>query len=123
MNRTQRLSLALFQAPIPSPVLALSGLQKKSMMKAMGTGIPVIGARARGLAEYIKHDENGYLVEPHDYQTLADKILFLYQHPEERTRLGQGSIATVAQFSRTKIAEEWQNLYKEVLQTYNQKKK
>lgn len=101
-------------------IMSTAETQSLSMMKAMATGIPVIGARARGLAEYIKHDENGYLVEPHDFQTLADQILFLYQHPEERLRLGQGGSATVAQFSRTAIAATWETLYREVLASSKQ---
>lgn len=104
-------------------IMSTAETQSLSMMKAMASGIPPIGANARGLAEYIHHNENGYLVDPGDYRTLADKILFLYQHPEERKRLGEGGIATVKQFSRTKIAKEWEDLYKEVLDTSNERKK
>lgn len=104
-------------------IMSTAETQSLSMMKAMATGIPVIGARARGLAEYIHPDENGLLVEPGDYKTLADTILSLYQHPEERKRLGEGGISTVKQFSRAKIANEWQNLYAEVLDAFNQTKK
>jgi glycosyltransferase involved in cell wall biosynthesis len=84
-------------------------------MQAMATGIPAVGARARGLAEYIKPDENGYLVEPGDYQALSEKILHLHRHPDERKRLGEGGTVTVKHFSREKIAEKWHALYKEVL--------
>lgn len=104
-------------------IMSTAETQSLSMMKAMATGVPVIGARARGLAEYIRHNTNGYLVQPHDFHALADKILFLYHHPEERARLGQGGIATVAQFSRTKIAAEWQKLYGEVSEPFNRKHK
>jgi glycosyltransferase involved in cell wall biosynthesis len=113
----------IYRAADVFTIMSTAETQSLSMMKAMATGIPAIGADARGLAEYIKDDENGYLVSPHDYKALAEKILFLYQHPEERTRLGTGGITTVKQFSRTKIALEWQTLYTEVLATYNQTKK
>lgn len=96
-------------------IMSTAETQSLSMMKAMATGIPALGARARGLAEYIHPDLNGYLIEPGDYKTLADKILFLYQHPEERSRLGQGGLQTVKKFSRAKIASDWSALYKEVL--------
>ncbi|MEI8096786.1 MAG: glycosyltransferase [Candidatus Moraniibacteriota bacterium] len=99
-------------------IMSTAETQSLSMMKAMATGIPPIGANARGLAEYIHDNENGYLVEPGDYTTLAQKILFLYEHPEERRRLGEEGITTVKQFSRTKIAHEWENLYNEVINTF-----
>lgn len=102
-------------------IMSTAETQSLSMMKAMATGIPVIGAGARGLAEYIRPDENGFLVAPGDYQALADTILFLHQHPAERQRLGLGGISTVKQFSRAKIAHAWQSLYAEVLDEWNKK--
>ncbi|MFZ2187109.1 MAG: glycosyltransferase [Candidatus Moraniibacteriota bacterium] len=113
----------IYRAADVFAIMSTAETQSLSMMKAMATGIPVIGARARGLAEYIRPDENGLLVEPGDYRTLAAKILFLYQHPEESKRLGAGGVSTVKQFSRAKIAHEWQSLYAEVFTTFNQRKK
>lgn len=111
----------IYRAADVFAIMSTAETQSLSMMKAMATGIPVIGARARGLAEYIVPDENGCLVESGDFQTLADKILFLHQHPEERQRLGLGGISTVRQFSRAKIAHAWQVLYTEVLDEWDKK--
>lgn len=111
----------IYRAADVFAIMSTAETQSLSMMKAMASSIPALGARARGLAEYIKHNENGYLIEPGDYKTLSEKILFLYQHPEERVRLGQGGMATVKQFSRAKIAEEWQSLYKDVVAKHAQK--
>jgi len=113
----------IYQASDIFAIMSTAETQSLSMMKAMATGIPPIGANARGLAEYIHDNSNGYLIDPGDYQALAEKILFLYEHPEERKRLGEGGIATVKQFSRTKIAKEWETLYTNVIDTFNQIKK
>ncbi len=102
-------------------IMSTAETQSLSMMKAMATGIPVIGAHARGLAEYIKDDHNGFLVELADVQTLANKILYLYEHPEERLRLGQGGLATVKQFESSAIALEWQKIYQEVAKNFGKK--
>lgn len=104
-------------------IMSTAETQSLSMMKAMASGIPVIGARARGLTEYIQEENNGYLVTPGDIQSLADKILFLYHNPNEQARLGQGGVTTAAQFSQTKIAIKWQQLYTEILATHNKKSK
>jgi glycosyltransferase involved in cell wall biosynthesis len=98
-------------------IMSTAETQSLSMMKAMATGIPVIGANARALPEYI-NDANGFIVEPGDAETLAEKIIFLYQHPEERARLGQGGQATVKKFSRAAIAAEWNELYKTIAEKH-----
>ncbi len=108
----------IYRAADVFSIMSTAETQSLSMMKAMATRVPVIGARARGLAEYIHPDENGFLVEPGDVDTLAEKILFLYQHPEERQRLGDGGVATVKQFSSAAIALQWQALYREVHEQY-----
>ncbi|MEP7162435.1 MAG: glycosyltransferase [Candidatus Moraniibacteriota bacterium] len=110
----------IYRAADVFAIMSTAETQSLSMMKAMATGIPVIGARARGLAEYIT-PENGSLVEPGDTKTLSEKILFLYQNPEERQRLGVGGLETVKRFSRAKIAHAWQELYKEVIEKFKEK--
>lgn len=101
-------------------IMSTAETQSISMMKAMASGLPVIGANARALPEYV-NDSNGFIVEPGDVQTLAKKIIFLYQHPEERAHLGKGGIATVKQFSRAAIAAEWHTLYKNIAEKHQKK--
>lgn len=109
----------IYRASDVFAIMSTAETQSLSMMKAMATGIPVIGARARGLAEYIHNNENGLLVEPGDYEALADTILLLYEHREERKRLGEGGVTTVRRFSREKIALEWKDLYAEAIDRFN----
>lgn len=104
----------IYKASDVFAIASTAETQSLSMMKAMATGIPVIGARARGLAEYIT-EVNGLFIEPGDVAALAKHILFLYEHKEERSRLGQGGLATVKKFSRARIASDWNTLYKEVI--------
>lgn len=106
---------SIYRASDIFAIMSTAETQSLSMMKAMASGIPVIGARARGLAEYIVDNKNGLLVTPGDSKTLAEKILYLYKHPDERHRLGQGGITTVAQFSRATIAKEWETLYQDIV--------
>lgn len=104
----------IYKAADVFAIASTAETQSLSLMKAMATSLPVIGAKARGLAEYIT-EANGFFIEPGDVKTLAEHILFLYTHPEERIRLGQGGLHTVKQFSRAKIASDWSALYKEVI--------
>lgn len=96
--------------------------QSLSLMKAMAVGIPVIGVNARALPEYI-HPENGFVVEPGDDAAIAEKIILLANHSEMQNSLGQAGTRLVSQFSPEYIAGEWEKLYQETSQKYQEKKK
>jgi 1,2-diacylglycerol 3-alpha-glucosyltransferase len=101
----------LYQASDIFTVMSTAETECISMMQAMATGIPVIGANAWGLPEYITA-QSGYVIEPGDCQTLAQKIIYLFDHPGEIERLGQGGVEHVTNFSADRIAAKWQELFR-----------
>ncbi len=103
----------IYKAADVFAIASTAETQSLSLMKAMAAGIPAIGVNARALPEYIKK-ENGFILEPGDYQGIAEKILFLFENPEKRKELGARGIAMVQGYSPAKIAAEWNQLYKEV---------
>ncbi|MEM4204756.1 MAG: glycosyltransferase family 4 protein [Candidatus Methanomethylicaceae archaeon] len=58
-------------------------------VEAMKMGKPVIGARSGGTVELIRDGFNGLLYTPGDCIELADKIWYLYEHPEEAQKMGE----------------------------------
>lgn len=50
--------------------------------QALATGLPVITTRHSGLPDQVKDGYNGFLVREGDFRALADKILFLIEHPD-----------------------------------------
>lgn len=106
-----KLFAQLYQASDIFTVMSTAETECIGMMQAMATGIPVIGANAWGLREYITA-RSGYVIEPGDYETLAQKIIHLFKHPEEIARLGQGGVKQVTDFSADKIAAKWQELFR-----------
>lgn len=93
-------------------VMSTAETQCISMLQAMATGLPVLGADAWGLPEYIK-PENGYLIPPGDYRMLVDKFIYLLEHPQEMGRLGQSGITQAKNFSRETIVDKWEELFRE----------
>jgi 1,2-diacylglycerol 3-alpha-glucosyltransferase len=87
--------------------------QSLSLMKAMATGIPVVGINARALPEYI-NTANGFVVAPGDYHGLADILALLFGNPRQRVSLGRGGFESVQRFSPEIIANEWIALYETV---------
>jgi glycosyltransferase involved in cell wall biosynthesis len=68
-----------------------------AMLEAMGSGLPVIGARRDGIAEQVVPG-SGLLVEPEDPGALADAIAWLTsQSADVRARIGSAARRRVAE--------------------------
>jgi 1,2-diacylglycerol 3-alpha-glucosyltransferase len=101
----------LYRAADIFAVMSTAETQCIGMMQAMATGLPVIGANAWGLPEYI-NPQNGYVIEPGDHKALAKKIINLLKNQEIRATLGQGGLKYVEKFSIKNITAEWEKLFK-----------
>jgi glycosyltransferase involved in cell wall biosynthesis len=67
----------------------------KALLEAMACGLPVIGSDVPGIAEVIRHRENGWLCRPGDPVGLADALATLVTDEALRTRLGAQARADV----------------------------
>lgn len=71
------------------------------VLEAMSSGLPVIATPAGGVADHLRHDENGIAVGPHDVEGMADAIVSLTLDGSRRRRLA-------AEARRTAVALDWQ---------------
>lgn len=84
-----------------------------SLLEAMAAGLPVIGSKVGGLADVIRHEENGFLVEPGDQGGLVSCLSLLMGSEERRSELGNKARHTVNQhFSLDAVADRYVALYK-----------
>ena len=60
-------------------------------MEALQYGLPIIGSNIGGIPEAIHHEENGFLVEPCDYQDLAQRLKQLISNEKLRLKFGKQS--------------------------------
>lgn len=67
-------------------------------LEAMTAGLPVIAARAGGLAELIDDGETGLLFDPGDDRMLADKLKLVLNSPGLRNRISANARRTAATF-------------------------
>lgn len=95
-------------------IASTAEMQSLSLMKAFATGVPAIGVNAWALPEYI-NDKNGFIVEPGDFQKMAEKIVYLHDNPAAAQALGQGGLEMVKNFSPAQIAREWEKIYASVI--------
>jgi glycosyltransferase involved in cell wall biosynthesis len=61
------------------------------VMEAFLRGRPVVGARAGGIVDLVRHDENGFLVDPEDPGAIARALLALLADRGLAERLAHGA--------------------------------
>jgi glycosyltransferase involved in cell wall biosynthesis len=93
-------------------VMSTAETQCISMMKAFASGIPVIGADAWALPNYIGRDEKlGFVVPVGDEKILAEKIVLLLNDAALAQRMGKNGTENVRNFSAKGVAEKWQEIF------------
>ena len=85
-------------------------------LKAQAAGIPVVGFRAGGLGESVRHGETGILVPTGDSNALAGAIARLADDSRLRHRYGATARQRMcAEFTIEGMAEQHLTLYKSIL--------
>lgn len=89
----------------------------RATVEAMLAEKPVIGTtNSGGTAELIQDGKTGLLYEAGNHVELADKIQYLYENPEEKSRLGTAArIWAADRFTQERYAKEVLNLLSNVL--------
>jgi len=71
------------------------------LFEAMALGKPVVATRTTGTVDYLRHEENGLLVEPCDAPALAHAVNRLLNDPALSTRLAQAALSDCTTFLHT----------------------
>jgi glycosyltransferase involved in cell wall biosynthesis len=70
-----------------------------SILEAMAAGLPVISTPVGGIPDAIEDGVNGFLVNPGDARAIAEKLVYLLEHPRERKEMGTRN--------RTKVTDQF----------------
>jgi len=82
----------------------------------MWKGTPGVGSNVGGIPIQIRDGENGYLVEPKDYQGFAERIIYLLKHPKEKRHLGSQARETVRNnFLITRLLSDYLDMLNSVI--------
>lgn len=82
------------------------------LIEAMACGIPCVSFRCKyGPEEIVTNGINGLLVENGDVRALAESILFMINHSEERLRMGIAAREMTRCFQKDIIMKEWIELF------------
>lgn len=83
-----------------------------SIMEYMMLSKPVIATDGGGTPEIVVDGETGYVIPPYDTQALANKILYLLEHPELARDMGlKGRRRIETAFALDKMVHTYNELY------------
>jgi glycosyltransferase involved in cell wall biosynthesis len=82
-------------------------------VEAMAAGVPILGWRWGGQAEFVEHGQTGYLARPGDYEDLLVGLRYCFEH---RKRLGPNARAYAKKnFLWPEVVMRYVDLYRELL--------
>ena len=83
-----------------------------AMLEAVACGLPMVSfACPCGPRDVVTDGVDGLLVENGRTDLLAEKLIYLLEHPDERRRMGEAARQNAARFRMENLAEEWQRLF------------
>ena len=81
------------------------------LIEAMACGIPCVSFRCKyGPEEIITHGKDGLLVNNGDVHDLANQILWMINHTEERIQMGKEARKSAMAYDKSNIMRQWEQL-------------
>ena len=83
-----------------------------AMLEAISCGLPLVAfACPCGPRDVVDDGVNGFLVENGNVSQLAEKIIYMIEHPEERARMGKKAKLKSEQYKIENLAQVWKRLF------------
>lgn len=67
------------------------------IIQAMACGLPVIASENTGGPDIVDDGKEGFIIPIRSVEKLKEKLTYMYEHPEERARMGEAAKARVSQ--------------------------
>ena len=87
-----------------------------TVTEALWKGTPVVASNVGGIPVQVVDGENGYLVDPYNYDDAAEKVMELLNDKHARDEMGiKGRQRVKENFLITRLIEDWIDLWIEML--------
>jgi glycosyltransferase involved in cell wall biosynthesis len=99
---------------VATDIFALTSLWEglpRVLPQAMAMGIPIVATGVDGTPEAVIHGVNGFVTKPRDTRGMAERIIYLLEHPREAKNMGKQGKKMVGEFDIWKMVREQEALY------------
>jgi glycosyltransferase involved in cell wall biosynthesis len=79
--------------------------------QAMALAIPIVATRVDGTPEAVINNVNGFVVKPRDTRAMAERIIYLLDHPREANNMGKQGKKMMGEFDIRRMVREQEDLY------------
>ena len=83
--------------------------------QAMACGLPIICTTNTGGADIIREGKEGFIIPIRDINALKEKILYLYEHEDEKKHMSEMALQRVKEFTWDAYGDKIIAAYKEIL--------
>ncbi len=87
----------------------------KVVVEAMASGIPVVATAVDGTKEIVRDGDTGFLVNPHENQKMAERILRLLDDAELRKSFSSRAVKYIQEFDIDLMVRQQEELYIKLL--------
>jgi len=88
------------------------------LLEAQSVGLPVVATRVGGIPESVVDGKSGFLVPERDVDALAEKLIYLIEHPEIWPEMGRAGRAFVEiNYDINKLNDRLVEIYQQLLHT------
>lgn len=94
-----------------------------ALAEAMSIGIPCISTDCSpgGAKLLIRDGKNGFLVDRGDYGAIAEKVIWMKEHPRQNRMIGEKATKVAEQFSEENVLNIWEKEIEKVVEGQNGK--
>lgn len=85
------------------------------LLEAAAAGKPAVTTRVGGISEAVADGHSGIVVEPGDYDGLANAVIMLLTEEKTRQRMGQAACRRAQEFSWERITQRYTSLFASLL--------
>ncbi|MGR3302588.1 MAG: glycosyltransferase family 4 protein [Candidatus Scalindua sp.] len=86
-----------------------------TVFNSAAAGLPIITSRIRAAADYLREPDNCLWIEPNDCKMLAEKMIYLINHPQLTERMAINNRKLAQQFSSERVGLEFLKIYSKML--------
>lgn len=86
-----------------------------TIFNSAAAGLSIITSKIRAAADYLREPNNCLWIEPNDCKMLAEKMIYLINHPQLTEKITINNRKLAKQFSRERVGEEFLEIYTKML--------